>query len=67
MEVRVLMLINKGYSNKQIAEHFQLKEISVKKHISNIFHKLNVRNRVHVIKEIQRLGLFQNDTESESI
>lgn len=67
MEVRVLMLINKGYSNKQIAEHFQIKEVSVKKHISNIFLKLKVPNRVHVMKEIQRLGLFQNEAEYESI
>lgn len=67
MEVRVLMLINKGYSNKQIAEHFQIKEVSVKKHISNIFLKLKVPNRVHVLKEIQRLGMFENEAEYESI
>lgn len=67
MEVRVLMLINKGYSNKQIAEHFHIKEISVKKHISNIFQKLKVHNRVQLIKEIQRLGYLQSETENESV
>ena len=67
MEIRVLMLINRGYSNKQIADHFQIKEISVKKHVSNIFQKLNVHSRVHVMKEIQRLGLFQNEMEYESV
>ena len=67
MEVRVLMLVNKGFSNKEIAEQFQIKEISVKKHISNIFQKLKVHNRVQLIKEIQRLGCLQSETENESV
>lgn len=67
MEVRVLILVNKGYSNKQIAEHFQIKEISVKKHIANIFIKLKVNNRVGVIKEIQRLGFFIQEHDYDSI
>ena len=54
-------------SNKEIAEQLQTKEISVKKHISNIFQKLKVHNRVQLIKEIQRLGCLQSETENESV
>ena len=60
-QVEILMLVNKGYSNKQIAEHFQLTEISIKKHISHIFKILKVSNRVQAMMEIQRLGVFDAD------
>ena len=61
-QVEILMLINKGYSNKQIAEHFQLTEISIKKHITHIFKTLKVHNRVQAMMAIQRLGIFDTHT-----
>lgn len=43
---RVLDLLAQGQSNKQIAGHLQISEITVKAHVSSILKKLGVNNRV---------------------
>lgn len=44
-EIEILRAVNAGYSNKQIASSFGLKEVTVKFHITNIMAKLGVKNR----------------------
>lgn len=44
-EIEVFWLIRKNYTNGEIAEELFIAENTVKKHISNIFHKLDVENR----------------------
>lgn len=44
-EIEVFRLIRKNYTNGEIAEELFIAENTVKKHISNIFHKLDVENR----------------------
>jgi len=45
-ERQVLEEIAKGLSNKAIASNLFLSEKTIKHHVSNIFHKLHVKNRV---------------------
>ena len=48
-EIEVLHLICDGYSNQEIAGRLVLSLHTVKKHISNIFLKLNVKSRTQAI------------------
>ncbi len=52
-QIEVLTLISHGYSNEEIAEHLDVRPNTVKFHISEIFRRLGVRNR---IEAISRLG-----------
>ena len=47
-ELDVISLIVKGYSNRDIAKHFQLSEETVKRHLSNIFEKLGISTRLEL-------------------
>ena len=44
-EIEILRALNAGYSNKEIANSFGLKEVTVKFHVTNIMAKLGVTNR----------------------
>lgn len=46
-ELEIAELIIKGYTNKQIAELTNISIYTVKTHISNIFCKLNAKNRAN--------------------
>lgn len=52
---RVLELLAQGLSNKQIARTLAISEITVKAHVSSIFRKLGVTNRVQAVLEATRL------------
>jgi len=52
---RVLELLAQGLSNKQIARTLEISEITVKAHVSSIFRKLGVANRVQAVLEAGRL------------
>ncbi len=52
---RVLELLSQGMSNKQIARALAISEITVKAHVSSIFRKLAVTNRVQAVIEAGRL------------
>jgi len=55
-EAEILMLINEGLSNQQIADKLFISESTVKKHISNIFQKLGVERRTEAIKKALELS-----------
>jgi two-component system nitrate/nitrite response regulator NarL len=44
----VVGLIVKGLSNRDIAKQFDLSEETVKRHLSNIFNKLNISTRLEL-------------------
>lgn len=44
-ELEILELVSKGMRNKEIAEHLQLAEKTVKNHVSNILKALHVNSR----------------------
>ncbi len=52
---RVLELLSTGLSNKRIARELDISEITVKAHVSAIFRKLGVANRMQAGLEARRL------------
>jgi len=57
-ELEVLQLIANGLSNQEIADRLIIAEGTVKKHIHNIFGKLDVRRRTQVVLRARELGLL---------
>lgn len=47
-ELEVVTLITEGYTNKDIAQAFTISEETVKRHLTNIFNKLGVGNRLEL-------------------
>lgn len=58
-EKEILELISKGLSNKQIATNLSISEDTVKTHISRMFSKLDVHNRVEAVASGIRLGILK--------
>ncbi|MBS0213358.1 MAG: AAA family ATPase [Proteobacteria bacterium] len=56
-EARVLALLDKGMSNKQIARALDIGEETVKWHVKNLFTKLSAGTRKHVVDRARLLGL----------
>jgi LuxR family maltose regulon positive regulatory protein len=57
-EMEVLQLIAEGLSNQEIADRLVIAEGTVKKHIHNIFGKLDVRRRTQVVLRARELELL---------
>lgn len=57
-EAEILLLVHDGLSNQQIADKLFISENTVKKHISNIFLKLNVERRTEAIKRAKELSVI---------
>lgn len=53
-ETQILGLLAQGQSNKEIAREIGLQEITVKVHLSSIYRKLDVRNRVEAALHYRR-------------
>lgn len=56
-ERQIINLLCKGLRNKEIADNLFVSEITIKKHLSNIFKKMEVKNRVSLINKINTLDL----------
>jgi DNA-binding NarL/FixJ family response regulator len=48
-EERVLELLSKGYSNKEIAEQLELSVDTVRSHLKHIYDKMHVRSRTEAV------------------
>ncbi len=48
-ETELLALIANGLDNKSIAEELRISPFTVKRHIENIYKKLQAKNRVHLV------------------
>jgi DNA-binding CsgD family transcriptional regulator len=57
-EFEVLALVNQGFSNQEIADALFVSTNTVKTHTSNIFEKLEVRNRTQAILKAKKLGII---------
>ena len=53
-ELEVALLLREGYSNAKIANNLSISEGTVKKHISNIFSKLEIYNRTDVLVFVEK-------------
>lgn len=57
-EYEILQLINEGLSNQQIADKLFLSENTIKKHISNLFIKLDVQRRTEALKKAKEMNII---------
>jgi LuxR family transcriptional regulator, maltose regulon positive regulatory protein len=48
-ESRVLQLVDRGYKNREIAEQIGVSDETVKKHLKNIYQKLQVTSRIQAV------------------
>ena len=51
-QVEVLKLVSRGYSNEEIAQRLDVRPNTVKFHLSEIFRRLGVRNRIEAIASL---------------
>lgn len=56
-ELKVLMLVAEGNSNKEIAQELFIAETTVKSHVSNILIKLNAKRRTEAVKIGKELNI----------
>lgn len=61
-ELEVLRWVAKGYPDKAIARELNIAEGTVKKHLTDIFDKLGVRNRAQATAMAYELGLLPRGT-----
>lgn len=57
-EVEVLQHVAVGLSNREIGQQLSITEGTVKRHLSNVYSKLGVRNRVQAVVWASQLSLF---------
>lgn len=57
-EYEILQLITEGLSNQQIADKLYISENTIKKHISNLFLKLDVERRTEAVKKAKALRVI---------
>jgi LuxR family maltose regulon positive regulatory protein len=61
-EREVLQLLAQGTSNREIAQELVITIDTVKRHVSHIFSKLGVNNRIHAIRQAQDFGLLDRES-----
>ncbi|MEA5444560.1 response regulator transcription factor [Gammaproteobacteria bacterium AB-CW1] len=69
-QFRVLQMVAEGYLNKQIADQLGIQERTVKAHMSDIFQKLDVRNRTQAGVAFRQLSIdqgYERRRESEAL
>jgi len=54
-ETDVMHLISRGYTNKEIARDLKLSVSTVKHHVHNVLHKMNLPRRAHVMRQVREL------------
>jgi len=60
-ELQVLHLLARGASNLEIAQELVITIDTVKCHVSHIFSKLGVQNRVQAVRQARELGLLDEE------
>jgi DNA-binding CsgD family transcriptional regulator len=57
-ETELLVLVATGLSNKEIAERVFVSEHTVKKHLNNLYFKLDVTRRTQAVSKAKQLGII---------
>jgi LuxR family maltose regulon positive regulatory protein len=60
-EREVLRLLAQGASNQEIGQKLMIATYTVKRHVSQIFSKLEVKNRLQAVRQAQALSLLDED------
>lgn len=50
-EKEIIQLVAKGFMNKEIADRLNISTETVKRHLSNIYKKLEVSNKIAALKK----------------
>jgi DNA-binding NarL/FixJ family response regulator len=58
-EIEILQAVARGVSNQRIADEFWVTEQTVKYHLTNIYRKLNVKNRTEATRFAYQHGLLE--------
>ena len=58
-ERSVIALVAQGLSNRDISDRLSISDITVRHHLTNIFHKLGVANRQNLLIRAHYLGLVE--------
>ena len=66
-ELDIIQGIVSGLSNKEIAKELNLSEYTIKTHITNIFTKLGVDNRIQLIKLLNSFNLIPNHQADKTV
>ena len=56
-ELEVLNFVADGFRNKEIANKLFVSEVTIKKHLYNIFKKFGVNNRIHMVQKAKEIGI----------
>jgi DNA-binding NarL/FixJ family response regulator len=59
-ETEVLVLLARGYANKQIAHRLGISEKTVKAHLTNVFQRIGVADRTQAALWAERRGLLDD-------
>jgi DNA-binding NarL/FixJ family response regulator len=57
-EQQLVPLIAKGFTNKEIANHFCLSEQTVKNHLYHSKHKIGAEDRLNIVQRFRTEGLL---------
>jgi len=57
-EYEILVLISKGHTNQEIADQLFLALPTIKTHTSNLYTKLDVKNRTQAVHKAQNLQMI---------
>lgn len=60
-ELAILIHLTDGLSNRELAEALFISESTLKTHLSSIFRKLQVKNRVQAVASAKKSGLLRED------
>ena len=59
-EITILRSLAQGHSNEEIAKELWVAQQTVKFHLTNIYRKLNVKNRTEATRTAYQLGLVES-------
>jgi DNA-binding NarL/FixJ family response regulator len=62
-ESEIVLLIERGMSNKEIARHLTIQLATVKNHVHNILEKLAVRDRADAVRATRSIQMYSADTD----
>lgn len=57
-QTEILLLVTKGYSNKEIARSLSISPETVKTHMKTIFQRIKVKNRIEAIEYLREHGVI---------